>query len=225
MKRTSWSAVLALAAAALAGPGALPAAAATSGTPVHRHAAIGGTAPVSQDASTSRAGKRANAGAAAAARQHAKLSQVAGSAAVAETILGNAPAGPSELFTGVADQPLSGGLPGSSAANPPAFTVTNPALLPPGVAVSGTGLVHGIPTADGTYVAGVSACGPSGCTPGTLTFTIAPDQAPCDNQPGGGQPGGRQPGGATVKVRAGGNAVEGVRLCDHGRAGPDPSRG
>jgi hypothetical protein len=42
-----------------------------------------------------------------------------------------------------------------------------------------------------------AACDPLGCTPGDVTFTIAPDQAPCDNQP---SKGAGNPGSATVAL-------------------------
>jgi hypothetical protein len=110
----------------------------------------------------------------------------AATAAIGTTIdtnLAGPPAGPSMVFTGTANQPLGGTLPGSSAAIPVSFTVTNAGLLPPGVAINAAGTVTGIPTADGVYAATVTACDALGCTPGTVTFAIAPDQAPCDNQP------------------------------------------
>jgi hypothetical protein len=94
----------------------------------------------------------------------------------------DAPVTPNLLLSGTVNQPLSGALPGS-AAGLVTFTVTSPNLMPPGVAVTPTGTVTGIPTADGIYGVSVTACSTAGCTPGTITFTIAPDAAPCDNQP------------------------------------------
>lgn len=100
------------------------------------------------------------------------------------TNLAGPPPAPSTVFTGAVSQPLSGSLPGSGGSAGPAetFTVSNPNMLPPGVAIDAGGVVNGIPTADGIYGASVTACGTQGCTPGVVTFTIAPDQAPCDNQ-------------------------------------------
>ena len=104
-----------------------------------------------------------------------------------DTDLAGPPAAPSMVFTGAVSQPLSGTLPGSAAGPgasgiPVTFSVSNANMLPPGVAVDPSGVVTGIPTADGVYGVGVSACDTEGCTPGVVTFTIAPDQAPCDNQ-------------------------------------------
>jgi hypothetical protein len=101
-----------------------------------------------------------------------------------DTNLSGPPADPSMVFTGTVNQPLAGSLPGSSAAIGVSFTVTNANALPPGLRIGSTGTVTGIPAADGVYTAGVTACDTLGCTPGSVTFTIAPDQAPCDNQPG-----------------------------------------
>jgi hypothetical protein len=85
---------------------------------------------------------------------------------------------PNLLLNGTVNQPVSGKLPGSGT-----FTVTSPNLVPPGIVITPAGAITGIPTADGIYGVAVSECGTSGCTPGTVTFTIAPDAAPCDNQP------------------------------------------
>jgi Putative Ig domain len=95
------------------------------------------------------------------------------------------PTAPSAVFTGAASQSLSGSLPGSDGASGEAetFTVPDPGMLPPGVAIDPAGLVHGIPAADGVYGVSVSACDTQGCTPGVVTFMIAPDPAPCGNQP------------------------------------------
>jgi hypothetical protein len=116
---------------------------------------------------------------------------------VIDTNLAGPPADPSMVFTGTANQPLGGRLPGNSAALPVSFTVTNAGLLPPGVTIDRADLVTGIPTADGVYGVTVTACDPLGCTPGDVTFTIAPDQAPCDNQP---SKGAGNPGSATVAL-------------------------
>jgi hypothetical protein len=94
-----------------------------------------------------------------------------------DTDLAGPPADPSMVFTGTASQPLAGSLPGSSAPIPVTFIVTNPDMLPPGVAVGSTGTVTGIPAADGIYAAGVKACDVLGCTSGTLTFSVSPDPA------------------------------------------------
>jgi hypothetical protein len=106
----------------------------------------------------------------------------AGTAAAASV-----PVVPNLLLNGTVNQPLSGTLPGSDSAGT-TFTVTSPSLMPPGIDVTPAGGVTGIPTADGIYGVTVTACGPDGCTPGTITFTIAPDTAPCDNQPNITQP-------------------------------------
>jgi hypothetical protein len=106
----------------------------------------------------------------------------AGSAAAAAPSHHGAPLVPNLLLNGTVNQPVSGTLPGSAAGGT-TYTVTSPALMPPGIVVTPGGAVTGIPTADGVYGVSVTACGASGCTPGTVTFTIAPDAAPCDNQP------------------------------------------
>jgi hypothetical protein len=110
----------------------------------------------------------------------------AGSAAAAVRVLGagaDGPAVPNLLVNGTVNQPVSSTMPGSTGGTT-TFTVTSPALMPPGIVVTPGGTVTGIPTADGIYGVAVTACSTSGCTPGTVTFTIAPDAAPCDNQPG-----------------------------------------
>ena len=93
-----------------------------------------------------------------------------------------APLVPNLLLNGTVNQPVSRTLPGS-AAGQTTYTVTSPSLMPPGIVVTPGGGITGIPTADGVYGVSVTACSTSGCTPGTVTFTIAPDAAPCDNQP------------------------------------------
>jgi hypothetical protein len=114
----------------------------------------------------------------------AVLSTATSGGGMIDTNLSGPPADPSMVFTGTVNQPLAGSLPGSSAAIGVSFTVTNATMLPPGLRIGSSGTVTGIPTADGIYTAGVTACDTLGCTPGSVTFTIAPDQAPCDNQPG-----------------------------------------
>jgi hypothetical protein len=101
----------------------------------------------------------------------------AGSALAASPLI------PNLLVNGTVNQPVSGTMPGSTDGTT-TFTVTSPNLMPPGIAVTPGGAVTGIPTADGVYGVTVTACSTAGCTPGTVTFTIAPDAAPCDNQPG-----------------------------------------
>ena len=112
---------------------------------------------------------------------------LAGPAALAAAPVPGAGSGsplvPNLLVNGTVNQPVSGTMPGS-ADGTTTFTVTSPALMPPGIVLTPSGAVTGIPTADGVYGVTVSACSTSGCTPGTATFTIAPDAAPCDNQPG-----------------------------------------
>jgi hypothetical protein len=105
------------------------------------------------------------------------------SVAAASAAAPAAPPVPNLLLNGTVNQPLAGELPGSGSSTA-TFTVTSPNLMPPGVVVTPSGTITGIPTADGVYGVAVSACGTSGCTPGTVTFMIAPDAAPCDNQPG-----------------------------------------
>jgi hypothetical protein len=104
-------------------------------------------------------------------------------AAPASVAGSGAPLVPNLLVNGTVNQPVSGTMPGSASGSA-TFTVTSPALMPPGIVVTPGGAVTGIPTADGVYGVSVTACSTSGCTPGTVTFTIAPDAAPCDNQPG-----------------------------------------
>jgi hypothetical protein len=105
-----------------------------------------------------------------------------GSAAAAAPADRGMPVVPNLVLNGTVNQPVANQLPGS-ANGMTTFTVTSPSLMPPGVVVTPTGAITGIPTADGIYGVAVSACSSSGCTPGTVTFTIAPDAAPCDNQP------------------------------------------
>jgi large repetitive protein len=105
-----------------------------------------------------------------------------GAAATAAS-LDTPPLAPNAMFAGTASEPLSGVLPGSSAAIPEVFTVLNSGTLPPGVIVTTTGAVTGIPTADGIYTATVTACDSDGCTHGLVTFNIAPNLAPCDHLP------------------------------------------
>jgi hypothetical protein len=90
------------------------------------------------------------------------------------------PADPSSAFSGTVNQPVTGSLPGASAAT---FSVTDATLLPPGMKITAAGTVTGIPTADGIYSVPVSACVATLCAAGTVSFTIAPDTAPCDNAP------------------------------------------
>ena len=103
-------------------------------------------------------------------------------ASTIDTNLAGPPADPSMVFTGTAHQPLAGSLPGSSAPIPASFAVTDPNMLPPGVFINPAGTVTGIPTADGIYAVGITACDTLACTPGSVTFAIAPDQAPSDQQ-------------------------------------------
>jgi hypothetical protein len=90
------------------------------------------------------------------------------------------PADPSAVFGGTVNQPITGSLPGATAAT---FSITDPTLLPPGMSITATGTVTGIPAADGIYSVPVSACVATLCAAGTVSFTIAPDTAPCDNAP------------------------------------------
>jgi hypothetical protein len=90
------------------------------------------------------------------------------------------PADPTMTLNGSANAPVSGTLPGSAAAAPSTFTVTDPAQLPKGVSIDSSGNLMGIPTSAGTYSIPVKACNATGCTTGTVTLTIGPDQSPCD---------------------------------------------
>jgi hypothetical protein len=93
------------------------------------------------------------------------------------------PADPTMTLDGSANAPVSGTLPGSAAAAPSTFTVTDPTQLPPGVSIDASGNLMGIPAAAGTYPIPVKACNATGCTTGTVTLTIGPDQTPCDQNP------------------------------------------
>ncbi len=110
------------------------------------------------------------------------LGAVAATPAIAAEPAGP-PRNPSLMLNGTALQPLSSLLPGGAsrdvAVSPVRFTVANAATLPPGITISASGAITGVPAADGTYTASVTACTSQGCTPGYVTFTIAPDQAPC----------------------------------------------
>jgi hypothetical protein len=94
------------------------------------------------------------------------------------------PADPSMTMSGSVNAPVSGTLPGSAAAAPSTFTVTDPTTLPPGVSIDSGGNLMGIPSAAGTYAIPVKACNATGCTTGTTTLTIGPDQSPCAQKPG-----------------------------------------
>jgi hypothetical protein len=90
------------------------------------------------------------------------------------------PADPTMSLNGSVNAPISGTLPGSQAAAPSTFTVTNPAQLPPGVSIDASGNLMGIPASAGNYPIPVKACNATGCTTGTVTLAIGPDQSPCD---------------------------------------------
>jgi hypothetical protein len=93
------------------------------------------------------------------------------------------PADPSMTMSGSVSAPISGTLPGSAAAAPSTFTVTDPTQLPPGVSIDSGGNLMGIPSKAGTYAIPVKACNATGCTAGTTTLTIGPDQSPCAQNP------------------------------------------
>lgn len=93
------------------------------------------------------------------------------------------PADPTMTLNGSANAPVSGSLPGNSAAAPSTFTVTDPSKLPPGVSIDGNGNLMGIPTTAGNYSIPVKACNATGCTTGTVKLTIGPDQTPCAQNP------------------------------------------
>jgi hypothetical protein len=93
------------------------------------------------------------------------------------------PADPSMTLSGSANAPISGTLPGSAAAAPSTFTVTDSSQLPQGVSVDASGNLMGIPTTAGNYAIPVKACNAAGCTTGTVTLSIGPDQSPCAQKP------------------------------------------
>jgi hypothetical protein len=93
------------------------------------------------------------------------------------------PADPTISLNGSANAPVSGSLPGATAAAPSTFTVTDPSQLPTGVSIDVNGNLMGIPTDPGTYAIPVKACNATGCTTGTVTLTIGPDESPCDQNP------------------------------------------
>ena len=93
------------------------------------------------------------------------------------------PADPTLTLTGSASAPLSGTLPGSAAAAPSTFTVTDPSQLPQGVSIDANGNLMGIPASAGAYTIPVKACNATGCTTGNVTLTIGADQSPCDQNP------------------------------------------
>jgi hypothetical protein len=93
------------------------------------------------------------------------------------------PADPSMTLSGSANAPISGTLPGSAAAAPSTFTVTDSSQLPQGVSIDASGNLMGIPTTAGNYAIPVKACNATGCTTGTVTLSIGPDQSPCAQRP------------------------------------------
>jgi hypothetical protein len=93
------------------------------------------------------------------------------------------PADPSMTLSGSANAPISGTLPGSAAAAPSTFTVTDPSQLPQGVSIDASGNLMGIPTAAGNYAIPVKACNATGCSTGTVALSIGPDQSPCVQKP------------------------------------------
>jgi hypothetical protein len=94
-----------------------------------------------------------------------------------------ASADPTIKLSGSVNGPVNDSLPGSAAAAPSTFTVTDPSKLPPGVSIDSSGNVMGIPTTAGDYAIAVKACNATGCTTGTVSLTIGPDQTPCDQKP------------------------------------------
>jgi hypothetical protein len=96
-----------------------------------------------------------------------------------------APADPTMTLPASANAPVSATLPGSAAASPSTFTVTDPGKLPPGVSIDASGNLMGIPSAAGTYTVPVKACNAAGCATGTgtVSLTIGPNQSPCDSKP------------------------------------------
>jgi hypothetical protein len=93
------------------------------------------------------------------------------------------PADPTLTLSGSANAPISGTLPGSAAAAPSTFTVTDPSQLPPGVSIDPSGNLMGIPTAAGNYTIPVKACNATGCSTGSVALSIGPDQSPCAQKP------------------------------------------
>jgi hypothetical protein len=93
------------------------------------------------------------------------------------------PADPSMTLSGSANAPISGTLPGSAAAAPSTFTVTDSSQLPQGVSIDASGNLMGIPATAGNYAIPVKACNATGCTTGTVTLSIGPDQSPCAQKP------------------------------------------